>query len=98
MDSSKALFWNTFLQECQLLTEKETKQPHQWENIYHTTEVLRAREDILQEDKLHDILMCTVQLIVLTLCWLHLYLGYGWLWLGLWLGWGWVGLGLTLGL
>ena len=46
MDSSKALLWNTFLQECQLLTEKETKQPHQWENIYPTN---KQREDILDE-------------------------------------------------
>jgi len=53
MDSSKALFWNTFLQECQLLTEKETKQPHKWENIYHTN---KQREYIF--DKLFAILMC----------------------------------------
>lgn len=46
MDSSKVLLWNTFLHECQLLTEKETKQPHQWENIYPTN---KQREDILDE-------------------------------------------------
>ena len=46
MDSSSALLWTTFLKECQLLTEKETKQPHQWENIYPTN---KQREDILDE-------------------------------------------------
>jgi hypothetical protein len=44
MDSSSALLWTTFLKECQLLTEKETKQPHQWDNIYPTN---KQREDIL---------------------------------------------------
>lgn len=46
MESSRALLWNTFLQECQLLTEKETEQPHQWENIFPTN---KQREDILDE-------------------------------------------------
>ncbi len=46
MDSSKALLWTTFLKECQLLTEKETRQSHQWENIYPTN---KQREDILDE-------------------------------------------------
>ena len=46
MDSSKALLWTTFLKECQLLTEKETGQSHQWENIFPTN---KQREDILDE-------------------------------------------------
>jgi hypothetical protein len=46
MESSRALLWNTFLQECQLLAEKETGQPHQWENIFPTN---KQREDILDE-------------------------------------------------
>ena len=46
MDGSKALLWTTFLKECQLLTEKETRKPHQWENIYPTN---KQREDILDE-------------------------------------------------
>lgn len=46
MDSSKALLWTTFLKECQLLTEKETRQSHKWENIYPTN---KQREDILDE-------------------------------------------------
>jgi len=46
MESSRALLWNTFLQECQVLTEKETGQPHQWENIFPTN---KQREDILDE-------------------------------------------------
>ena len=46
MESSRALLWNTFLQECQLLAEKETGQPHQWENIFPTN---KHREDILDE-------------------------------------------------
>lgn len=46
MDCSQALLWNTFLHECQLLTEKETGKLHQWENIYPTN---KQREDILDE-------------------------------------------------
>ena len=46
MESSRALLWNTFLQECKLLTEKETGQPQQWVNIFPTN---KQREDILDE-------------------------------------------------
>ena len=46
MDSSNSLLWNTFLKECQILTEKETNQPHKWENVYPTN---KQRENILDE-------------------------------------------------
>lgn len=46
MESSRALLWNTFLHECQLLTEQETGHSHQWKNIYPTN---KQREDILDE-------------------------------------------------
>ena len=46
MESSTVLLWNTFLKECQLLTEKDTGQPHEWENIYPTN---KQREDIVDE-------------------------------------------------
>ena len=46
MDSSNSLLWNIFLRDCQLLTEKETKIPHQWENIYPTN---KQRKDILDK-------------------------------------------------
>ncbi len=45
MESSRALLWNTFLQDCQVLTEKETGQSHQWENIFPTNK----QRDILDE-------------------------------------------------
>jgi hypothetical protein len=44
MDSSKTLLWNTFLNECLQITEKETGHTHQWDNIYPTN---KQREDIL---------------------------------------------------
>lgn len=45
MNSSRTLLWNSFLEECQLLTEKETGKPHQWETI----PTKKQKEDILEE-------------------------------------------------